>query len=67
VLRALANGHDDVLTAVVCLADYLDGCGSPIDYQRGRALIPTETITPGQWRELWPPRRRPSRRGLPPP
>ena len=34
-LRALAgNGHDTVLTAITCLAGYLDTCGSPIDYQR---------------------------------
>ena len=53
VLRALADGgHDTVLTAISCLASYLDSCGSPIDYQRRRDLIPAETITAGQWREL---------------
>ena len=53
VLRALADGgHDTVLTAISCLAGYLDTCGSPIDYQRRRDLIPAETITAGQWRDL---------------
>jgi hypothetical protein len=52
VLRALADGHGDVLTAISCLADYLDACGSPIDYQRRRDLIPAETITADRWREL---------------
>ena len=53
VLRALADdGHDTVLTAVSCLAGYLDSCGSPIDYQRRRDLIPAETITTSQWRDL---------------
>jgi hypothetical protein len=51
--RALAGGgHDTVLTAISCLASYLDTCGSPIDYQRRRDLVPAETITAGQWREL---------------
>ena len=53
VLRALAGGgHDTVLTAISCLAGYLDSYGSPIDYQRRRDLIPAETITAGQWRQL---------------
>ena len=53
MLRALAaGGHDSVLTAVSCLAGYLDTCGSPIDYQRRRDLIPADTITTSQWREL---------------
>jgi DNA-binding transcriptional ArsR family regulator len=53
VLRALAGGgHDTVLIAISCLAGYLDTCGSPIDYQRRRDLIPAETITAGQWRDL---------------
>jgi len=53
VLRALAGGgHDAVLTAISCLAGYLDTGGSPIDYQRRRDLIPAETITAGQWRQL---------------
>ena len=53
VLRALAGGgHDTVLTAISCLAGYLDTCGSRIDYQRRRDLIPAETITTGQWRDL---------------
>ena len=53
VLRALADGgHDTVLTAISCLAGYLDTSGSPIDYQRRRDLIPAETITAGQWRDL---------------
>jgi len=53
VLRALADGgHDTVLTAISCLAGYLDISGSPIDYQRRRDLIPAETITAGQWRDL---------------
>ena len=53
VLRALAGGgHDTVLTAISCLAGYLDSHGSPIDYQRRRDLIPADTITAGQWREL---------------
>jgi DNA-binding transcriptional ArsR family regulator len=53
VLRALADGgHDAVLTAINCLADYLDSCGSPIDYQRRRNLIPAETITTCKWRDL---------------
>jgi DNA-binding transcriptional ArsR family regulator len=53
VLRALAGGgHDAVLTAISCLAGYLDTCGSPIDYQRRRDLIPAETITAGQWHDL---------------
>jgi len=53
VLRALADGgHDAVLTAISCLAGYLDTSGSPIDYQRRRDLIPAETITTGQWRQL---------------
>ena len=53
VLRALAgDGHDTVLTAITCLAGYLDTCGSPIDYQRRRDLIPAATITAGQWRDL---------------
>jgi hypothetical protein len=42
MLRALAgSGHDTVLTAISCLADYLDTYGSPIDYQRRRDLIPS--------------------------
>jgi TniQ len=53
VLRALAGGgHDTVLTAISCLAGYLDTSGSPIDYQRRRDLIPAETITTCQWRDL---------------
>jgi len=53
VLRALAaGGHDTVLTAISCLAGYLDTSGSPIDYQRRRDLIPAETITASQWRQL---------------
>ncbi len=53
VLRALAGGsHDSVLTAISCLAGYLDTSGSPINYQRRRDLIPAETITAGQWRDL---------------
>lgn len=53
VLRALADGgHDTVLTAISCLAGYLDASGSPIDYQRRRDLIPAETITASQWRQL---------------
>ena len=53
VLRALADGgHDTVLNAISCLAGYLDGYGSRIDYQRRRDLIPAETITAGQWRQL---------------
>ena len=53
VLRALAGGgHDTVLTAISCLAGYLDTCGSPIDYQRRRDLVPAGTITAGQWRDL---------------
>jgi hypothetical protein len=52
VLRALAGQHDSVLTAVACLAGYLDDCGSPIDYQRRRDLIPVQAITPGRWREM---------------
>ena len=32
ILRALAGGgHDTALTAISCLAGYLDTCGSPID------------------------------------
>ena len=53
VLRALADGgHDTVLTAISCVAGYLDTSGSRIDYQRRRDLIPAETITAGQWRDL---------------
>jgi len=53
VLRALASGgHGTVLTAISCLAGYLDTSGSPIDYQRRRDLIPAGTITAGQWRDL---------------
>ena len=53
VLRALAGGgHDTVLTAISCLAGYLDTSGSPIDYQRRRDRIPAGTITAGQWRQL---------------
>ena len=53
VLRALAGGgHDTVLTAISCLAGYLDTYGSPIDYQRRRDLIPAGTITAGQWSQL---------------
>jgi DNA-binding transcriptional ArsR family regulator len=53
VLRTLAgNGHDDVITAISCLAGYLDACGSPIGYQRRRDVIPAETITVSQWRDL---------------
>ena len=53
VLRALAGGgHDTVLTAISCLAGYLDCHGSPIDYQRRRDRIPADTITAGQWRQL---------------
>jgi DNA-binding transcriptional ArsR family regulator len=53
VLRALADGgHDTVLTAISCLAGYLDTSGSPIDYQRRRDLIPAGTITMSQWRDL---------------
>ncbi len=52
-LRALADsGHDTVLTAISCLAGYLDTSGSPIDCQRRRDLIPAGTITAGQWRQL---------------
>ena len=53
VLRALADGgHDTVLTAISCLAGYLDTSGSPIDYQHRRDLIPAGTITMSQWRDL---------------
>src|ERR1017187_5568577 len=53
VLRALTDaGHDTVLTAISCLAGYLDSCGSPIDYQHRRDLIPAATITMSQRRDL---------------
>jgi hypothetical protein len=53
VLRPLvANGHESVLAAICCLAAYLDTHGSPIDYQRRRALIPAEAITEPQWLDL---------------
>ncbi len=52
VLRALAGQHDSVLAAVACLAAYLDACGSPVDYQRRRDLIPAQALTLDQWREL---------------
>ena len=53
MLRALADGgHDTVLTAISCLAGYLDTSGSPIDYQRRRDLIPAETITTCERRDL---------------
>ena len=52
VLRALAAHHDSVLAAVACLAAYLDDCGSPVDYQRRRDLIPAQPISLDQWREL---------------
>jgi hypothetical protein len=52
-LRTLAdNGHGSVLAAISTLAGYLDEYDSPVDYQRRRDLIPTETITVEQWREL---------------
>jgi TniQ len=52
-LRTLAEGgHDSVLTALSRLAGYLDDCGSPIDYQRRRDIIPAETITTSRWRDL---------------
>jgi hypothetical protein len=52
-LRTLAeDGNDAVLTAISCLAGYLDEYGSPIDYQRRRDIVPTETITMSRWREL---------------
>ncbi len=41
-----------MLTAISCLASYLDSYGSPIDYQRRRDLIPAGTITEGQWHDL---------------
>jgi hypothetical protein len=48
VLRALASGgHDTVLTAISCLAGYLDTSGSLIDYQRRRDLIPPRRSPPG--------------------
>jgi hypothetical protein len=52
-LRTLAeDGHASVLTAITTLAGYLDEHRSPIDYQRRRDLIPAETISTGDWREL---------------
>ena len=68
VLRALAGGgHDTVLTAISCLAGYLDTSGSPIDYQRRRDLIPAGTITAGAVARPVLRRRRAPRRGPPPP
>lgn len=43
-------GH--ILTVLCRISDYLDEVGSPIDYQRRREQIPTETITWPQWRDL---------------
>jgi hypothetical protein len=53
VLRTLTDGgNDTVITAISCLAGYLDTNGSPIDYQRRRDVIAAETITEEQWQEL---------------
>lgn len=53
ILRKLVrNGHDDVLAAICHLAIYLDQHGSPIDYQRRRQVISTDTITHDQWYEI---------------
>jgi Bacterial regulatory helix-turn-helix protein, lysR family len=53
VLRPLiANGHESVLAAICYLAAHLDTHGSPIEYQRRRALIPAEVITEPEWQDL---------------
>ncbi|MFC1442813.1 TniQ family protein [Streptacidiphilus sp. N1-10] len=46
------SGHEDVLAAICRLASHLDEHGSPIDYQRRRALIPQSPISPEDWRQL---------------
>ncbi|QKW20225.1 TniQ family protein [Kitasatospora sp. NA04385] len=47
------SGLTDVLAAFCRIADYLDTCGSPIDYQRRRERIPAHSlITWPQWRDL---------------
>ncbi|HEX9354502.1 MAG TPA: TniQ family protein [Streptosporangiaceae bacterium] len=53
IIRALGEqGHDSVLAAVCHLAEYLDTCGSLIDYQRRRDTISPEMIIPGEWQDL---------------
>jgi hypothetical protein len=52
LLPLVAQGNAPVLAAISYLAGYLDSHGGPIDYQRRRALIPAETITPAEWQDL---------------
>jgi hypothetical protein len=52
LLPLVAHGGEPVLTAICYLAAYLDTHGSPIDYQRRRALIPAEAITEAEWQDL---------------
>jgi hypothetical protein len=52
-IRGLAEqGHATVLAAICHLADYLDTCGSAIDYQHRRDTIAPEMITKDQWQDL---------------
>ncbi|MFF2378655.1 TniQ family protein [Streptomyces xiamenensis] len=52
VLRRSIRKHPHVLTALSRLADHLDNQGSPIDYQRRRALIPAKPISFDAWKQL---------------
>ncbi|MCE7010074.1 TniQ family protein [Kibdelosporangium philippinense] len=45
-------GLRDVLTLLCRIAEHLDQIGAPIDYQRRREQILTETLTWDQWRDL---------------
>jgi TniQ len=41
-----------VLILLCRLAEYLDACGSPIDYQRRRDIAPAQPMTWQHWRDL---------------
>jgi hypothetical protein len=53
LLRSLdAGGHAAIFAAICCLAGYLDGTGSPVDYQRRREIVPAETVSAADWNDL---------------
>ncbi|MFI1989106.1 LysR family transcriptional regulator [Actinoplanes sp. NPDC020271] len=51
-LEVLASFDVDVLRAVCALADYIDEHGSPIDYERRRAIFTDVVLSRTQWEDI---------------
>ncbi|MFF9641009.1 TniQ family protein [Kitasatospora aureofaciens] len=46
---AIQNGNSQILEVFCRIADYLDTEGSPIDYQRRRAMVTADMLTEDDW------------------